>query len=222
MKTVVKRNNREKEKYNSDKIVYAVSKAAKDVNKVLKFNETKEIVTRVENAINKDEVGVEEIQNAVEKVLMELDYYEIAKAYILYRDERRKSREMYGKLYENLKNEVEEVLKNKNVENSNANVDEKSFSGKNNKALGAFIKEYALNYLMDSKVANAHRKGDIYTHDLDNYASGCSNCIFVDFDDLFWKNNGFSTRNGDVRRPNSIGSFFQLVAVVFQCQSQVR
>ena len=57
---------------------------------------------------------------------MELDYYEIAKAYILYRDERRKSREMYGKLYENLKNEVEEVLKNKNVENSNANVDERS------------------------------------------------------------------------------------------------
>ena len=46
------------------------------------------------------------------------------------------------------------------------------------------------------------------------------NCITVDFEDLFENNQGFKTRNTDVRKPNSIMTFFQLVAVVFQLESQ--
>ena len=48
------------------------------------------------------------------------------------------------------------------------------------------------------------------------------NCLIVDFSDLFNSEQGFRTRNGDVREPSNIMSFMQLVAVVFQAQSQAQ
>jgi len=122
--------------------------------------------------------------------------------------------------YNELTQRINEIMSLQNIENANANVDEASFSGKNEKAAGLLLKEYALDHLIDPKIAQYHKDGILYIHDLDRYSSGMHNCLIVDFDDLFKNNGGFSTRNGDVRRPNSIQSFFQLVAVVFQCQSQ--
>ena len=123
----------------------------------------------------------------------------------------------YGrKFFSNSKNIADDSV------DANANVDEGSFSGKNSKVTSHFLKEYALDNLMDKEVAKAHREGRLYTHDLDNYCSGMHNCLNIDFQDLFENNKGFETRNGDVRKPNDIMTFFQLVAVVFQCESQVQ
>lgn len=165
---------------------------------------------------------IEDIQDDIEEKLMIYGYNDIAKNYILYREKRKEIRDEQAKLYIESQNKIAEVMSNKNIENSNANVDESSFSGKNSKITSHFLKEYALDNLMIPKVAMAHRKGLLYTHDLDNYCSGMHNCLFIDFTDLFENNNGFETRNGDVRKPNDIMTFFQLVAVAFQCQSQVQ
>ena len=62
-----------------------------------------------------------------------------------------------------------------------------------------------------------HLNNEIYLHDLGSYAVGMHNCLSIPFDKLLA--NGFNTRQTDVRPANSIGTAFQLVAVIFQLQS---
>ena len=57
----------------------------------------------------------------------------------------------------------------------------------------------------------------IYIHDLDHYATGDHNCLSVPFDKLLEE--GFNTRQTDVRGANSVNTAMQLVAVLFQLQS---
>ena len=62
----------------------------------------------------------------------------------------------------------------------------------------------------------AVRDGYVYVHDLDQYALGTTNCIFIPFDRLLAK--GFNTGNGSVRPPQSIMTAMALVAIIFQSQ----
>lgn len=205
--------------FDKNKIIIAIQKAMLEVN--INTDKAYDITKIVCDKIkNRSEISIEEIQDVIESTLMENNYPTVAKAYILYRDERKRARESQARLYEESQKQIKEIMEMKNIENSNANVDEASFSGKNSKVTGYFLKEYALNNLMRPEIAQAHRDGLLYTHDLDNYASGMHNCLFCDFEDLFSNNGGFMTRNGDVRKPNDIMTFFQLVAVTFQCASQ--
>lgn len=218
---VIKRDGKE-ENINITKIICAISKAYQDTMRYYNPDIVIEIAERVYRSIVRlEEVHIEQIQDLIEETLMEYDKA-VAKSYILYREDRRKVRDMKAQMYDDSQQAIKNILDTKNVENSNANVDEKSFSGKNAKVTSHFLKEYALNNLIDKEVSQAHRDGILYIHDLDNYASAMHNCINVDFQDLFDNNGGFRTRNGDVRKPNDIMTFFQLVAVVFQCESQVQ
>ena len=137
------------------------------------------------NSLELEIVPIELIQDTVEVFLMKFDLHKVAKAYILFRDNRRRIREHQAKMYEDSQKEIKDIMNLKNIENSNANVDEGSFSGKNKRVLDYFLKDYALNNLIDPKIAQMHHDGLLYQHDLDNYASGMHNCLFVDFDDLF-------------------------------------
>lgn len=112
------------------------------------------------------------------------------------------------------------ILKCEDVQNSNANVDEYSFSGRKFGCAGELLKKIALEKMIDPVVADAYRNNYIYIHDLDNYATGEHNCLQINFKRLFA--NGFETRNGDVRPPKSISTAMQQMAVVMQCQSQVQ
>lgn len=224
---VIKRNNSLVD-FDLNKIKVAISKAMKECDKYDKADLDK-VVKKIDNEIsdwnkeyNEDLIHIEDIQNIIENQLMKNGLTEVAKAYILYRDNRRKIRDEQAHLYKESQDRIKEIIEMKNIENANANVDEGSFSGKNAKITSYFLKEYALNNLIDKEVAKAHREGKLYTHDLDSYCCGQHNCLFIDFQDLFDNNKGFETRNGDVRKPNDIMTFFQLVAVVFQCESQVQ
>lgn len=226
---VIKRNNDIVE-FDNSKIESAILKCIKYVTKEV-TEDDKEIARRIAYDINKeykdsfygesDCIDIEEIQDDIEYYLMKHDLNDIAKAYILYRENRKEIRNQQAKMYEESQKKIEEIMSNKNIENSNANVDEASFSGKNAKITSHFLREYALDNLMDKEVSKAHRTGLLYTHDIDSYGDGRHNCLNIDFKDLFEENEGFKTRNGDVRQPNDIMTFFQLVAVTFQCQSQV-
>lgn len=162
------------------------------------------------------QMGVEDIQDLVEDKLMSSNRKDAARKYIIYRNERTKIRELDSDLMRKIKEKVTAS----NVENANANVDERSFGGRKAEAAAIIQKEIALDELMSKDIADAHRDGLIYQHDLDSYAIGMHNCLFCDIERLF--TNGFITRNGDVRPPNSLSTACQQLAVILQAQSQVQ
>ena len=214
---IIKRDGRKK-KFDKFKIVDAVLAAFKSVDgTVTEYAEIKagNIADYIQDyAENSDhELTIEEIQDLVEKGLSSTKRKDVAKEYILYRNERTRERNKNSILVRN----VGEKLKASNVENQNANVDEMSFGGRRGEAANVLMKQYALDYCMSEMARNNHLDNIIYTHDLDSYAVGMHNCLSVPFDDLLA--NGFNTRQTDVRPANSINTAFQLVAVIFQLQS---
>ena len=156
---------------------------------------------------------IEDIQDLVEKGLMATKRKDVAKNYILYREERTKIRNKNSQLMKNIKEKVEAS----DVQNQNANVDEYSFGGRMGEARNELMKDYALNYIVSPMARENHLNNEIYIHDLDSYAVGMHNCLTIPFDKLLAE--GFNTRQTDVRPARSINTAFQLVAVIFQLQS---
>ena len=103
------------------------------------------------------------------------------------------------------------------MQNQNANVDEASFGGRVGEASNLVMERYALEYCVSPMARRNHEGNMIYIHDLPSYAVGSHNCLSVPLDDLLA--NGFNTRQTDVRPAQSVGTAFQLVAVLFQLQS---
>lgn len=158
-------------------------------------------------------ITVEEIQDLVEDYLMRSERRDVARAYIRYRYKKEIARNYQHDFVDAIK----EKLEAKNVKNQNANVDEHSFGGRTGEASSVVTKKFALDYLVSKKARENHINNRIYIHDLDSYYVGSHNCLSIPFDDLLA--NGFNTRQGDIRPANSVGTAFQLVAVIFQLQS---
>lgn len=212
---IIKRDGREV-KFNQNKIIDAVLAAFKSVDgEVTEYALIKagNISDYIAEIAEERPLTVEEVQDYVERGLMSTRRKDVAKAYILYRDERTRERNRKNKLMI----EIGKKLRATDIQNQNANVDEMSFGGRRGEAANALMKQYALDYCMSPMAKANHLNNEIYTHDLDSYAIGMHNCLTVPFDDLLAK--GFNTRQTDVRPANSINTAFQLVAVIFQLQS---
>ncbi len=214
---VVKRDGRKAE-FDENKIVQAILKAFKEVDGEMTALAKKnaaiiaDLIKRLDT-----ELSVEEIQDMVEDKLMSSDRTDVARAYIIYRNDRSRERERKSNIIKKVIARVNAA----NVENSNANVDEKSFSGREKEASADIGKTIALDYGgLSGEVANAHKETLIYQHDLEKAIYGQTNCLNINFNEIFTY--GFKTRNGDVRPPASFSTACQLVAVAFQCQSQVQ
>jgi len=156
---------------------------------------------------------VEEIQDQVEERLMASNRKDVARKYIIYRNNRTAIREKNTQLMK----DISEKLNANNVQNQNANVDEKSFGGRVGEASDTVLKKYALDNCMSEMARNNHLNNEIYIHDLNSYAVGMHNCLSIPFDKLLAE--GFNTRQTDVRPAQSVSTAFQLVAVIFQLQS---
>ena len=218
MLMVIKRDGRT-EAFNKNKIVSAIRAAFIEVDGDIS-TESESITTRISSEIELLEnktMSVEDIQDIVEMKLMESSRKDVAKAYILYRNERTKVRDRNSKL-------VQKVLRRATGhvnDRSNANVDEKSHSGKEKENSAEIGKAIALDFGgLSQEVADAHKEMLVYQHDLEKAIYGIHNCLFLNFQEIFTY--GFRTRNGDVRPPTSFSTACQLVAVAFQCQSQVQ
>lgn len=210
---VIKRNGR-RDRFSKKKIINAILKAAKSVDNT--DDQTDELAEKIASDIEKnahDEINVEDIQDIIERKLMASSKKDIAKSFITYRHLKQMARSQYDELWE----AVAEKLTAKNIENQNANVDEKSFGGRMGEANRVISKKYALEFLVSEMAKENHENNRIYIHDLDNYAVGTHNCLSIPFDDLLA--NGFNTRQTDVRPANSVSTAMQLVAVIFQIQS---
>lgn len=221
---LVQKRDKSIQVFDKNKIKQAIIKANKDVDEYYQIWEgnidemVDEIVHELTSGyypIEMDTVcfNIEEIQDAVELCLQREGYYTLAKNYIKYRYQRQLVRD--SKQY--LIDEVAEKLEAINIQNQNANLDERSFGGRMGEANRVVMKDYALNNCMSKMAKNNHLNNEIYIHDLDSYAVGMHNCLSVPFDKLLAK--GFNTRQTDVRPANSVGTAFQLVAVIFQLQS---
>lgn len=219
MKQVKKRDGRIVD-FDSSKIINAVLAAFKEVDgEISDYAKSKaqNIADYIEGYYIEDNdayiPNIEDIQDLVEKGLMSSKRKDVAKAYVLYREERNKIRSANSKLIKTVKEKIEAL----DVQNQNANVDEHSFGGRMGEARNELLKDYALNYIVSDMARNNHLNNEIYIHDLDSYAVGMHNCLTVPFDMLLEK--GFNTRQTDVRPANSVNTAFQLIAVIFQLQS---
>lgn len=216
---VIKRDGT-KVPFEKEKIVNAILKAFKAVDGEISDyakSKSENIADYIEHYdFTKDEnncATVEEIQDLVEHGLMATKRKDVARAYISYRNERTREREKNS----TIRKIVKEKMSAKNVQNQNANVDEKSFGGRMGEANSAVMRELALDEYVCEKTRYNHVNNRIYEHDLDHYVAGDSNCLSIPFDNLL--KNGFNTRQTDIRPAKSINTAFQLLAVIFQLQS---
>lgn len=211
---VIKRDGR-KVDFDKDKIKLAVSKAFEEVDGEITQSakdKASEIANYISNLENK-KITVEEIQDIVEEKLMASRRKDVARAFVIYRNDRNRIREQKSTLMKQIAEKINAV----NVQNQNANVDEKSFGGRIGEASDVVLRQYALNNCMSEMAKNNHLNNEIYIHDLSSYAIGNHNCLTIPFDKLLA--NGFNTRQTDVRPAQSVSTAFQLVAVIFQLQS---
>ena len=158
-------------------------------------------------------ITVEEIQDIIQKELIKRNKYDTVESFILYRRKRQEARERKSELVRNVK----KAINASDVQNQNANMDEKSFGGRIGEAARVVMKDDALKNRMSKKARKNHDDNVIYIHDLDNYSVGTHNCLTIPFDKLL--SDGFDTRQTDVRGAKSVNTAFQLVAVIFQIQS---
>ena len=212
---IIKRDGR-RTAFELDKIANAIFQAAQasgghDYNMALSLAQQVEqnLAQSMEDAVP----TVEQIQDEVERVLVETGHARTAKRYILYRDERTRVREMNTRLmkvYEDLT--FKSSLEN-NTKRENANIDGDTAMGTMLKYGSEGAKQFYEMFILDPEHARAHREGDIHIHDLD-FLTLTTTCCQIDLLRLF--KGGFSTGHGFLREPNDIRSYSALACIALQ------
>ena len=176
MYQVVKRDGTVAE-FNIAKISQAITKAFVALEKDYHTSVIDLISLRVasdfESKVKDDKITVEEIQDSVEKVLSESGYADVAKAYILYRKQREKVRNVNSALL-SYKDIVDDYLKINDwrvKENSTVTY---SVGGLILSNSGAITANYWLSEVYDDEIANAHRSAAIHIHDLSMLTGYCA------------------------------------------------
>lgn len=216
MITMIKKRDGREAPFNIEKIARAIYKAAQAVGGN-DYAEAMELADKVCQSLSETIIGrnpsVEEVQDMVERVLIENGHAKTAKAYILYRAERTRAREMNTtlmKIYEDLtfKSAGEYDLKREN-----ANIDGDTAMGTMLKYGSEGAKQFNELYVLDPVHSNAHINGDIHIHDLD-FLTLTTTCCQIDLLKLF--HDGFSTGHGFLREPNDIASYAALACIAIQ------
>lgn len=153
-------------KFNAEKITNAVAKAGAatgefDIKEARKL--TIKVLNLAEELFNGKILSVEEIQDVVEEVLLMTPYRKTAKAYIIYRDQHSRLRDIANRMEVDL---VDQYLKKLDWKiNENSNMDY-SLQGLNNYISSEVSKVYWLNEIYSPEIHKAHTEGDFHIHDL--------------------------------------------------------
>ena len=170
----VKKYNKKTEEFDKQKIVNAINSASNDTEEesIPEFI-AKRIADQIEEELKETKtITSEELSDLVENKLMQTAYKTVAKNYITYHYDRQKEHVYNSELIK----AFEKKLSGSNIENSNANCDERSFSGRMNEAARVLLKDNALK-IMSKTARDNHNNNEVYTHDLDSYSSGQHNCF---------------------------------------------
>ena len=214
IKEIVKRDGRTVE-FELDKITDAIYKAAKALggsDRKMAESLAKEVVEYLEEK-EIDVPTVEQIQDAVERTLIEHGHARTAKEFILYRSGRTRVREMNTKLMKIYEDLTFRDAKDNDIKRENANIDGDTAMGTMLKYGSEGAKQFDEMFILKPEHSRAHANGDIHIHDLDFYTL-TTTCCQIDLTRLF--NGGFSTGHGFLREPNSIQSYSALACIAIQ------
>ena len=152
--------------FDSSKITAAIAQAG-HVTGEFHEREAKKLTLRVLTLAHQLRTGpipeVEEIQDIVERVLLDSPFYKTAKAYILYREQHAQIRQIATRANVDLVNYYIDKMDWKIKENSNMSY---SLQGLNNYISSEVTSEYWLNSIYPPEIRQAHKNGDIHIHDL--------------------------------------------------------
>ena len=213
--TITKRDGRQVF-FDINKIASAIDKAfqatvgAKDYSVCL--NLAHEVSSRFEEK-GITSPTVEQIQDSVERILIDHGYVRTAKAYILYRAERTRVRNMNDRLMKTFEDITYKDATDSDIKRENANIDGNTAMGSMLKYGSEGAKHFYESYVLNPKHSEAHRNGDIHIHDLDFYTL-TTTCCQIDLLKLF--KGGFSTGHGVLREPNDIASYASLACIAIQ------
>ncbi len=216
MITKIRKRDGREVPFNVEKIASAVFKAAsatggKDYSTAMDLAER--VVAYIEESMDRRVPDVEEIQDAVEKVLIETGHARTAKEFILYRAERTKVREMNTRLMKVYEELTFKDAKDNDLKRENANIDSDTAMGTMLKYGSEGAKQFYEMYVLKPEHAKAHNEGDIHIHDLD-FLTLTTTCCQIDIVKLF--KGGFCTGHGYLREPNDINSYSALACIAIQ------
>ena len=202
--------------FDESKIVHAIAKAFDATYKPGQTEVVQKLADEVTSIIEVegvDEPEVEHIQDLVERVLMDNGYVQTAKAYILYRNERSRAREMNTRLMKIYEDITYADAIDSDIKRENANIDGDTAMGSMLKYGSEGAKQFYQMFVLKPEHAKAHREGDIHIHDLDFYTL-TTTCTQIDIIKLF--QGGFCTGHGALREPNDISSYSALACIAIQ------
>lgn len=204
---VVKRDGREVI-FNSEKIGSAIKRASKEVGQHLRESQVLDNIQKVISYIElaeKERITVEEVQNFVEKALIDGGYEKIQKAYSAYRLERTQVRDTKSDLMKAINRiGIETDRDNANVGNN--------FSSKLLRIASESNKWHNLAN-MPKHLAKAHENGELYYHDLDSY-NLTTNCLHIPTKEML--EGGFNTGYGTIKTPRRIETAAELSCILLQ------
>ena len=199
-----------------DKIAGAIYKAFQACSSKYELKTALEIAKIVEKNLEKKQSAlptVELVQDTVEEVLIEQGFVRVAKAYILYRANRTRERDMRSRLMKTFEEITFSESKNSDLKRENANVNADAPMGTMLKYGTEAAKQFNEMFVLKPKHARAHANGDIHIHDMD-FLTLTTTCCQIDIKRLF--ENGFSTGHGVLRSPNSISVYAALACIAIQ------
>lgn len=216
MITMIKKRDGRQVPFNIEKIASAIYKAAQvvggnDYGEAMRLAD--EVCQQLSVSIIGRNPSVEEVQDMVEKVLIEGGHSKTAKAYILYRAERTRAREMDSKLMKIYEDLTFKSAGECDIKRENANIDGDTAMGTMLKYGSEGAKQFNEMYVLDPAHSHAHINGDIHIHDLD-FLTLTTTCCQIDLLKLF--HGGFSTGHGFLREPNDIASYAALACIAIQ------
>jgi ribonucleoside-triphosphate reductase len=171
------------------------------------------VLDKIQDGAIEGEPTVEGIQDLVEEVLNENGHFQVARAYIRYREERARVRNMNTRLMQEIDEITHLRAADSDVKRENANIDSDTAMGTMLKYGSAAAKQYYQMSVLTDEQAKAHRDGDIHIHDLDFYTL-TTTCCQIDIIKLF--KDGFSTGHGVLREPSDITSYSALACIAIQ------
>jgi anaerobic ribonucleoside-triphosphate reductase len=174
---------------------------------------TMQVVAELESSENIGIPTVEEVQDMVERVLIENGFVRTAKSYILYRAERSRVREMNTRLMKIYDDITFKPAQDSDIKRENANINGDTAMGAMLKYGTEGAKQFNTLFVLKPEHSEAHTQGDIHIHDMD-FLTLTTTCCQIDLIKLF--SGGFSTGHGVLREPNDIYSYSALACIAIQ------
>lgn len=212
--TILKRDGRTAI-YDVNKIADAIYKAAASLGGE-DYETSVDLAYQVEDYLLSTIEGipsVEDIQDAVEKVLIENGHARTAKEFILYRAKRTQVREMNTRLMKTIEDITFQDAADNELKRENANIDGDTAMGTMLKYGSESAKQFYDMFILDPRFSSAHKEGEIHIHDLDFYTL-TTTCCQIDLEKLF--KDGFDTGHGFIREPQSIQTYAALACIAIQ------